>query len=96
MEKEFKIHEQDKFLSEHKKRFEKGGVDKEALKAKEQSMKGILKDMTGMPDKLNIMGPLSKPSARPPKDGENKLQDGEAKNPIPESETPHRAIDVED
>ena len=96
MEKEYKIHEQDKFLAEQRKMFNKGGVDKDALKAKKQTMKSILKDMTGMPEKLNIMGPLSKPSARPAKAEENKMQGGEPKNIIPERETPQRAIDVED
>jgi len=92
MEKEYKIHEQDKFLAEQKKMFEKGGVDNDALKAKKQTMKSILGDMTGMPEKLNIMGPLSKPSSRAAKDGENKMQEGEPKNIIPEKDTPQREV----
>ena len=79
MEKEYKIHEQDKFLGEQKKRFEKGAVDTDSLKAKKQTMNSITKDMTGMPNKLHVMGPLSKPSARAKKEGENPLQGGEAK-----------------
>jgi hypothetical protein len=93
MKKEFKIPNQDKFLAEHKKRFEKGGIDKDSLKAKETSMKEIVKDMTGMPEKLHIMGPLSKPSAKTQKEGENQLQGGESKDIVPEDETPQRKIE---
>lgn len=82
MKEEYKIHEQDAFLAKNKKMFEKGGVDQEALKAKNQTMGSILGDMTGMPEKLNVMGPLSKPSARKQKSGENQLQGGTPKNAI--------------
>jgi len=77
-EKEYKIYEQDKFLAENRKKFNKEGVDNEALQAKKTTVNAITKDMTGMPDKLHVMGPLSKTSARPAKSGENPLQGGEA------------------
>ncbi len=90
--KEYKIHEENKFLAKNKKRFEKGAIDKDTLKVKKQTMTSITKDMTGMPEKLHIMGPLSKPSARSAKKDELPLE-GEDKMITPEDETPQRKIE---
>lgn len=93
---EYQIREQDKFLAENKKRFERGNEDKEFLTAKKQTMQDITKDITGMPEKLHILGELSKPSQKPHLNGENPMQGGEAKNITPESITPQRSIDVKE
>jgi len=74
---EYKIHEQDKFLEKNRKMFNKGGVDKEALKAKKTSMNKVLEGVAQFPDKLHIVGPVGKESARKTKKEENPLHGGE-------------------
>ncbi len=79
MKEEYKIHEQDAFLAKNKKQFEKGAIEKDALKAKKQTMNSITKDITSIPEKLHVIGPLSKPSAKPAAKGENPLEGGAPK-----------------
>lgn len=76
---EYKIFEQDKFLAKNRSKFEKKGVDREALKAKKTTVAQITKDINFAPEKLHVVNALSKPSAKPAASGENPLQSGEAK-----------------
>jgi len=45
-----------------------------------QSMKGILKDITQVPERLHMTGSPDQPSAKPAKEGENQLQTGKGKD----------------
>jgi len=71
--------EKDKFLASMKKKHERGNVDSEALKAKDQTMKDILGDIVQMPSKIAMVGPVGKTSVRKTKKDENDLhgEDGE-------------------
>lgn len=77
---EYKIHEQDKFLAKHKARFEKGKKDEDSLKAKKQTMQGILKDLTGMPTKLHAVGPVGQTSVKKSAPRENDKHGGDGKD----------------
>ena len=71
--KEFKIHEQDKFLAKNKKKFEKNNKD---IKAKEQSLDGILNSLNDIPTKISV-GSFSSQSVLPTKKDENSLHGGD-------------------
>lgn len=77
---EYKIHQQDKFLAEHKSRFDKGKTDADSLKAKKQTMSSILNSFNDAPTKINIGNTVGAVSARPTKKDENELhgKDGSA------------------
>lgn len=63
----------DRFLSGLQKKYNKGNADKESLKAKKQTITGIIGDITKVPEKLSVIGPVGKTSVRPSKVDENKL-----------------------
>ncbi len=67
----YKIHEQDKFLKKNKAKFETKQKDIDALKPKKQTMNGILDNVLQGPEKLHIVGPVGKTSARETKPSEN-------------------------
>ncbi len=74
-----KIETKDANLASMKKKHEINSKSaNESLKPKAFKMGDL--DYTDMPTKINVIGPLSKPSAKKAKKGENPLQGGEAKN----------------
>ena len=66
---------QDKDLAKYKK-YEKEGVDNEALKPKKQDMNEILEGTLQMPEKLHIVGPIGKTSVRSSKKDEEPSSKG--------------------
>ena len=71
----YEIHPKDNFL-ESMKRKHSVNADKEAAALKPNKFKMEDLDYTNIPAKMSIMNPLSKPSAKPAKSGENSLQGG--------------------
>ena len=78
--------EKDKFLAKMKTKFERGKVDEEALKPKTQTMEGILGDITQMPSKISMVGPVGQTSARKPKVNENELSGKDGKVMVKEQD----------
>lgn len=76
---ENKITNKDNFLSKMKQKFDKKGVDEEALVAKKTSIGEILEGNTLPPEKLFVAGPVGKTSVRPSKVNENKLSGKDGK-----------------
>lgn len=70
-----------KFLDEYKKKHDTKVSDAEAMKAKEHTMEGILKDVVQAPKRMVMIGPVGMTSVRPTKKDENELhgKDGEFK-----------------
>ncbi len=70
-----------KALDGYKKKFETKVTDAEAMKAKDQTMEGILKNLVQAPERLVMVGPVGMTSSRPTKTQENELhgQDGKFK-----------------
>ena len=76
---EYKIHEQDKFLAEQKKRWDRKQKAGNTLKAKKQTMSGIMNTLNDVPTKVSVggaVGPIGKTSVRPTKPQENPLHGG--------------------
>ena len=67
-----------KFMANMRKKVETKQKDK--VKVETQTMSGILKDITQVPDKLHMTGSPDMPSAKPIKKGENPMLTGKGKN----------------
>ena len=73
-----------KFLDEYKKKHETKVTDAEALKAKNHTMEGILKDIVSAPERMVMTGPVGNTSVRPTKKNENDLHGKDGKFKVTE------------
>ena len=76
---EYKIKEQDKFLKEHKSRWDKGKKDEDALKVKKTTMSKILDSLNDAPRRIEVGGAVGtgRTSAKSSAPRENDLHGGE-------------------
>lgn len=64
------LEKKSKFLEETKEKYDKKGIEQDALKAKPIKVEGLLDDMNSFPGKVNISGPVGYTSVKK-KDPEN-------------------------
>lgn len=73
-----------KFVDSYKRKFESGKTDADALKAKNQTMENIMKNLVSAPERMVMVGPVGETSVRPSKVNENKLHGGNGKLAVKE------------
>ena len=73
------IKEKNVWLKEMQK-YKKGGKEDNAIKAGKINMKELFADMKNMPDKVNVVGPVQKPSDKGDTPFANKLHGGDGKS----------------
>lgn len=75
----------DKFLNKLASKYGTTGKDTEALKDKASSIPKIIGDLTTIPEKLNLVGPIGMTSDKKTAPRENKLHANNGKILLPDS-----------